>query len=193
MPLRVIVLVLVRLECVYLVVYGLGLFLQAMLGTVRRGAFEGSVGFGMPIVTLVVAFVLWQVGPGFARFILGTDDAPVSMGGLSLEDLYRFAFVFLGLYFALSSLAPALTWAHYTFSVAASTPSRNLEQERSLYSLFIPLITLGAGVACMLKGRLWTRKLLAWDAKTGQTGDAPQGSAAEPPAGSGASAGPLPP
>ncbi len=189
MPLKAIVLILVRAECVYLFIHGLGLFLQAMVGTVGYGANERSVGFGMPIVTLVAAFVLWQVAPHVARLILGPHDAPVEIGGLGLEDLYRFAFVFLGLYFALSSLAQVLTWAHYTFSVAATTPSGNLEQRRSLYYLFDPLITLGAGVTCMLKGRLWTRKLLEWEEKT-EPSAAPNGGPAPPSGSSGVAGGP---
>jgi hypothetical protein len=189
MPLKVIVLILVRAECVFLFVQGLGLFLHAMGGTVGYRVSESSGHFGMPIAVLVAAFILWYAAPHVARLILGPHDTSVPISGLSLEDLYRFAFVFLGLYFALSSLAPVLTWAHYTFSVAATVPSGSLEERRSLYRLFDPLITMGVGIACVMKGRQWTRRLLDREEQT-ERGAAPNGGLSTPASNSGVGEGP---
>jgi len=81
------------------------------------------------------------------------------MTGLGLEDLYCFAFVSLGLYFVLRSLAPMLTWAHYTFLLAVRSYGATFEHSQSLYDLMQPTITVAAGLVCIFKGPRWASKL----------------------------------
>jgi len=139
----------------------------------------------IPIFAVVLAVAFWQLAPWLARVLLGQRDASVSLAGLCLEDLYRFAFVFLGLYFALSSLAPTITWAHYNFLVAAKSVAPYVGERRSLYYLLEPAITFAAGLTCMLKGSLWASKLAQRD-KTVAPGTTPKVDAAgAPPASAG--------
>ena len=79
-----------------------------------------------------------------------------------------FAVLFL-LYFALSSLAPTLTWAHYTFGLAASSAAGNPDERRSWYQLLDPAITLAAGLACVFKGSHWAGRSVQRDRNGGSS------------------------
>ena len=58
------------------------------------------------VLLLIVAAGLWILTPAIARFVSRGVDTSVSIGSLSRSDLYSFAFVFLGLFFILSSFGP---------------------------------------------------------------------------------------
>lgn len=161
--LSVMVLVFLRMQCLVLLIYGFRLFLESLIWSSNTGGTRNPKSIAIVIFTSVLAVAFWQLSPWLARLLLGKRDVSVPITGLTLRDLYCFAFVLLGLYFALSSLAPALTWAHYTFVVAAQSAGPNLEERRSLYSLLQPAITFAAGLICILKGPMWARKLLQKD------------------------------
>lgn len=159
MPLSAIVLVVLRLFCLsWLIedlnglaytfeVYRLDLpFTQQLLPYL----------FIMPLIVIG-----WIIAPALSRLVIGKHDAAVPISGLSLGDLYAFAFVFRGLYFALSSVADSLNWFHYFLRANSGTPLLPSEQMPSYYSLSRPLITLIAGLVCLFPGRRWARKLAA--------------------------------
>jgi hypothetical protein len=187
-----ILLVVVRMQCLMLLVQSAHLFLRTSSRTIGSGAVERSSRLSFPILALIAALALWFAAPGFTRLLLGNRQVSGRIANVSLEKLYRFAFLFVGLYFAVSSLAPTLTWAYYTFSLAASSAGAGRDQQRSLYQLFDPAITLAIGLACIFNGSRWATSLIQRDNRTEQDGAAnrsqPVGSETNPtspPAGSG--------
>ena len=178
MPLRLIIIVVVRVQCLLLPFDGLRLFVQSRLEEGAYGLAHTSAA-AIVLVACVLAVAGWQLAPWLARLILGERDADVTLAGICLEDLYRFAFVFLGLYLALDSVAPTLTWAHYTFSVAATSVGRTAEQGRALYGLLHPAISVALGLVCVFKGPRWATRLAAKDKGT-EPGAAPNGGPATP-------------
>jgi len=110
------------------------------------------------LLVILLAVVAWFIAPLLSRLIPGRQDASIPVSGLSLRDMYSFAFVFLGLYFALSSLADVLNWLHYAFLVAAAHDF-DPERKKSLYGLSRPIITFVAGLICLFSGRRWASKL----------------------------------
>jgi hypothetical protein len=111
------------------------------------------------IAALLAAIISWFIAPPLSRLIAGKYNAPVEVSGLSLLDLYSFGFVFLGLYFVLSSLADVLNWLYYSLVIAASHGDFDPERKKSLYGLLKPLITMAAGFVCLISGRRWAKKL----------------------------------
>lgn len=158
-----IVLIIMRLFSVQWLVQGLGMlamgFVEISQMNESRGGWFAAARFIPSLGVLLCSVIAWIAAPFLARFIARKYDAPVAVSGLSLQDLYSFAFVFLGLYFVLSSLADVLNWLHYALAVAASRGDFDPERNKSLYGLSRPLITLVAGCVCLVSGRRWARKL----------------------------------
>jgi hypothetical protein len=188
MTLNLLIVILLRMQCLALPLYGVHLMVEERLQAMGNPEAHSGLGFVIPILTCVLAVAFWRISPWLASFILGHRDSVVALTGLRLEDLYRFAFVFLGLYFALSSLAPTLTWAHYTLAQAATSAGRTVVEQRSPYGLLSPAITLAAALACIFKGPEWARKLAQKEKST--EGAAPNGGPATPVGNSGVTEGP---
>ena len=94
-----------------------------------------------------------------ARLVTRHHDGEVAIGALSRVDLYSFAFVFLGLYFILISIAPSLNWLHYFLKTSAI--GSQSEARGSFYDLASQLVTLAAGVLTLFPARRWARRLFA--------------------------------
>ncbi|HTJ00036.1 MAG TPA: hypothetical protein VL527_14235 [Dongiaceae bacterium] len=160
-----IVLIVLRLFSISWLVQGLSMLAGAAFGfSPLRGRDVGPevfLAFLPALVMLLCATVMWFAASAIARMVAGKADAPVAVAGLTLTDLYAFAFVFLGLYFVLHSLADVLNWLHYAFLVAVAHDDFDPERKRSLYGLSRPLITMVAGLVCLFSGRKWARKLSA--------------------------------
>lgn len=160
MPLSGIVTVVLRLFAIQMV----GQSLQTALFLAATAAKEGShppqywLVFLVPVALLVFALLEWWLAPVIARFVTRNHDREVAVGTLSRLDLYSFAFVFLGLYFILVSIAPALNWLHYFLRTSAV--GSQSESQSSFYSLAAHLVTLTAGVLTLLPARRWARRLL---------------------------------
>jgi hypothetical protein len=147
--------------------------LPLLLSTAISPAFRGpdlAVGLlpytpGLLLLTLAAA--LWFVARPIARIVTHSGDASVSMSGLSRSDLYSFAFVFLGLFFILSSFADVVNWIHY-FTVSRDVPTRD-PRVQNFYDLTRPCITVALGAISLLGAPRWTKKLLARDQTTQAT------------------------
>ena len=118
------------------------------------------------VLLLILGLFLWVLAPAMARFVGCGFDATVSVGSLSRGDLYSFAFVFLGLFFILSSFADVINWIHY-FTVSRDAPTRD-PRIQSFYELTRPCLTFAAGLVCLLGAPRWTKKLVARDQKDQQ-------------------------
>jgi hypothetical protein len=164
MPLRSIVLVVLRYFSV-LWFFGAAIFLVAkLLGD--GPPIASTITIFLAVALIVGSYVLWILSPRLSGLIVGTYDAPVNVGSLSREDLYAFAFVFLGLYFILSSAAQVANWLYF-FIQAEAAPTIPIAQSlSSLYGFTQPLLTLIAGLLCLFPGRRWARKLALKDKET---------------------------
>jgi hypothetical protein len=114
------------------------------------------------VLLLIFAPGLWILTPAIARLVSRGVDTSVSIGSLSRSDLYSFAFVFLGLFFILSSFADVINWIHYFATVSREDP-RHDPRVQDLYQLTRPCLTLGFGLVLLLGAPRWTRKLVAYD------------------------------
>jgi hypothetical protein len=161
MPLSNIVTVVLRLFAIQIVGQSINMALSFAAGAVKDRYHPPHywLAFLAPVAGLVFALLEWCLAPVIARWVTRNHDAEVSVGTLSRLDLYSFAFVFLGLYFILTSVAPALNWLHYYLGV--STVGSQSESQSSFYTLASYLVTLTAGLLALLPARRWARKLLA--------------------------------
>ena len=119
-----------------------------------------------PVFILTLSIGVWLCSPGISKLVTRNNDRIANISGLTLEDLYSFAFLFLGLYFVLTSFAASINWVHYFLSVNGQTTGRMPPEDRqNLYTLSQHLVTLIAGLACMLPSRRWAQKLIRMQEK----------------------------
>src|SRR2546421_10240109 len=135
MPLSSIVVIVIRLFALKWVLTAIPLFLSAVATPLPH---DGSVAgvltpYVVPLLLLILAAVLWIFAHATARLVSRGVDSAVSIGSLSRADLYCFAFVFLGLFFILSSFADVINWIHY-FTVSREDPTRD-PHIKNLYQL----------------------------------------------------------
>ncbi len=137
--------------------------------------------FLVPVALLLFALLEWWLAPVIARLVTRNHDGEVAIGTLSRMDLYSFAFVFLGLYFILTSVAPALNWLHYFLRTSAV--GSQSESQSSFYELAAHLVTLAAGLLTLLPARRWARRLLAQErrdeATSALSGESSEGASRE--------------
>ena len=111
-------------------------------------------------VVAVLAYWLWVLSPWIARRITRGQDSALDCGNLTLRDLYSFAFLLVGLYFAVDSFGPTLTWLHYALRHSSSDAPLSQQQQANFYTLFKYLIKLLLGLALVFKGRNLSDRLL---------------------------------
>jgi hypothetical protein len=125
MPLSSIIVIVARLFALNWLLHALALIASALStpSLQERTVFSILMGSTPGVVLLLLGVFLWSVAPAVARFVARGVDTTVSVGSLSRRDLYSFAFVFLGLFFILSSFADVINWIHY-FTVSRDAPTR---------------------------------------------------------------------
>jgi hypothetical protein len=169
MALSGIVVIVLRLFALNWLATALPLLLSTAISPALRGPDLGAglLPYTPGLLLLILAVALWFVARPIARIVTHTVDASVSMSGLSRSDLYSFAFVFLGLFFILSSFADVVNWIHY-FTVSRDVPTRD-PRVQNFYDLTRPCITVALGAISLVGAPRWTKKLLARDQKTQAT------------------------
>ncbi|MGI9089033.1 MAG: hypothetical protein ACR2HH_15035 [Chthoniobacterales bacterium] len=159
MPLNNIVTIVLRLSSLSWLVQGItGLAAMAA----ARAASSPSLSYWSyagPGCFLLAAVVAWLVAPALSRLATPSSEFTLNVGALTRYDLSSFAFVFLGLYFILSSVGNAINWLHYFIFFAATAPAADSQQRVSFYRLTQPLITLIAGGVCVAFASRLARKL----------------------------------
>lgn len=165
MPLSSIVVIVIRLFALNWLVSAVPLLLTAAMTPLphQRDLSAGLIPYAPAVLLLVLAAVLWILARAIARFVSRGVDTSVSMASLSPSDLYTFAFVFLGLFFMLSSFADAINWIHYFATVSRQDPTRD---PHYLYQFTRPCLTFVAGSISLLGARRWAKKLVAYDDAT---------------------------
>jgi hypothetical protein len=108
------------------------------------------------VLFVAVAVGTWLLAPALARLVTPRPDSTVSVGGLTRYDLYCFAFVFLGLYFFLSSVGNTINWLHAYAFLASNAPQ---VPRNSFYELTRALITCVAGGVCIVFASRLAKKL----------------------------------
>jgi len=158
-----IVLIVLRLFTLQWIMQGIVMILSVTSATVEsRDIRILSAAYFPAILLLALCVWLWLSAPWLSKQIVGKQDAVANISGLSLEDIYAFAFLFLGLYFVLTSFAASLNWIYYSLSVGGGTTGNLPPQtKKSFYDLAQHLVTLIAGFTAMLPSRRWAQKLIA--------------------------------
>jgi hypothetical protein len=165
MPLSSIVIIVIRLFALNWCLHAVSLTLAATALSHQRSLSVLLFGYGPGVFLLLLAIVLWVLARAVARFVSRGVDTIVNVGRLSRSDLYSFAFVFLGLFFVLSSVGDVINWMHYFATGASVDPLRNTRVQ-SLYQLTRPFLTFAAGLVSLLGAPHWTRKLVNREQKS---------------------------
>ena len=115
----------------------------------------------------VITYWLWRLAPYLARRVTSRQDPTIEVCHLNLLDIYSFAFLFLGLYFALDALPPSLTWFHFT--IMQNAPGANLaaQQQGNFYTLFKYVAKCLLGFSLIFNGRKFAIKLIQFQTKNG--------------------------
>src|SRR5437762_1861745 len=105
MPLSSIVVIVSRLFALNWLLTAIPLLLSAAATRLPHERHVATVlmVYAPAVLLFILAAVLWILAGVIARFVSRGVDSPLSIGTLSRSDLYSFAFVFLGLFFILSS------------------------------------------------------------------------------------------
>ena len=166
MPLSSIVVIVIRLFALNWLLTAVPLLLSAATTPLPHERHLSAVlmPYAPAVLLLIFAAGLWILTPAIARFVSRGVDTSVSIGSLSRSDLYSFAFVFLGLFFILSSFADVINWIHYFATVSREDP-RHDPRVQNLYQLTRPCLTLALGLVSLLGAPRWTKKLVAYDQK----------------------------
>jgi hypothetical protein len=157
MLLSAIALLVVRLYCLLWLLQGIAM-LVAEIDDNMSGSFI-LLRFLPSVVTFVFSVVTWLIAPWLARFISRPRDTVVAVPGLSREDLFAGIFVLLGLYFVLGSLGDCLNGFHYFLWANGGNLPLGSAQPASYYVLSRSVITLIAGLACIVYNRRFAGKL----------------------------------
>lgn len=158
MPLSCIVVVVLRLFAIQTLLKGIDLALRTTASLPRGPSLTDAHSIYVAAAALVVFAVLeWLLAPAIGRLTTRGYDAYLSLSGLTRIDLYSFGFVFLGLYFVLSSIGSSMTWVHYFLVVSAT--GGDSASDRSFYDLAAPLIELIGGFFALIFARTWARRL----------------------------------
>ena len=116
----------------------------------------------VPLIGIIVLSLLWYFAPTIAWIASSGADAHVEMPSLNRYDLYSFAFVFLGLYFVLASIADVINWLHF-FATLNHESARPNPRVQNLYQLTRPLVTLTAGLISLFGASHWAKKLIRYE------------------------------
>ncbi|MCE9592270.1 MAG: hypothetical protein K8S99_17325 [Planctomycetes bacterium] len=102
--LRQIATILIRVFTIQFAFYTFSYFLETAL--LYRG--EGSHWAALALMGVWV-IAMWGFSPLIARCITFNQDAAFEASVLTLRDLYRFAFLLVGLYYAIAPVGPLVT------------------------------------------------------------------------------------
>ena len=110
---------------------------------------------------LLMAPALWFTAHWLAKSIVREFDSTVQFQ-MTFENAVAFAFVFLGLYFFLTSIGGAVMQFVNLLSVASQHPpatSLDTVEHRAVIDFCRPALTCIFGLASLLGSRAWSRKI----------------------------------
>jgi hypothetical protein len=122
------------------------------------------------IILLVMGLLgglMWFFSPAIARLVVRNQESSAIIGSLTLADLYSAIFLIVGLYFAVDSLGPTLTWFHYSLLQAGHTEAAlTAQQQGNFYTLFKYLTKLLIGLWLVFNGRKLAGRLIRYQEKS---------------------------
>jgi hypothetical protein len=113
-------------------------------------------------ILLVFAIIGWTASPTISKIVTPKKDYAAHLGGLSRRDLYSFSFVFLGLYFTLTSFSATIISAY--FAIFSSQLVHKPIDASSMRDLFRHAVTFIVGFFVLVSADRWARLLLAKEA-----------------------------
>jgi hypothetical protein len=179
MPLNSIVVICLRIFALNWLIIGLIQLVSIFPGARHFGGSPIDYSLlSVALVPLVGSLLTWMWSRTIARMVTPRPDSEVHLGGLTLQDLYSFAFTFLGLYFVLSAIPSLINWLHFTLMQARNEPG-SAEDRRYFYDLSHHILTLVAGGACLILAPRFAKKLARAHGKEGPAVQ-PQNAPTEP-------------
>ena len=173
MPLKTLIVIALRLYAIYWLVDSLS---QILIYFPTFFAFmsQGSPGVGMqgiyaliliPLGMLAFAAILWFLSSRLSSPVTKGHDTQFTFTLLTREDIYRFAFVFLGVFFALSSIFSMVQTGYQIFAYDYPQPDSNPEKGRYLSPFLGHAFTMIVGFVCVFGAGNWTKKLIRLENK----------------------------
>jgi hypothetical protein len=167
MPLKALIVVVLRMYTIYLIVEGISQialvlpFYWKITGQIDNP--DQSLIF--PVVLsaigyLLVAAILWfcsfRVGSAVTRRL----DTDISLTQITREDLYAFGFVFLGTWFVLSSTFSVVQSVYNFARLDFSLPEGSERKGYYLAPMLGYLLKITFAFFCVFKAKLWAQKLV---------------------------------
>jgi hypothetical protein len=169
MPLKTLVVIAIRLYAIYWFVQSLADLLMRIstIGVflTRDGEMLSLIYLLIPLVMISIAVFLWIIASWLSSRVTKGRDTQLEFTVLTGEVLYSFAFVFLGLYFALASISAFMQRAYQFFAIGTALEEGNPQKSEFLLQLAGPTLTLLTGLLCVLFAGGLARKLIRWDNK----------------------------
>jgi hypothetical protein len=109
---------------------------------------------------IVLGVILWLATLPFASLVIKGHDVSIDAITLKKEDLYNFAFVFLGVYFVLAYISSTVENGYKFFLYDFNSAPDSGQKGRFLVPFAADIVTLVFGFAAALGAPRWTRKLL---------------------------------
>jgi hypothetical protein len=169
MPLKTLVVIALRLYTIYWLVQGIAqcvVLIPVFMGFASHGISPPDYVYFVSLLWIFfVAGVLWFSAFRLSSQVTKGHDTELVFTSLTKGDLYRFAFVFLGVFFALSSIFSVLQTGYQFFAFDFPQPANNPEKGRYLWPFLGHAFTMIAGFACVFGARKWTNKLIRLENK----------------------------
>src|SRR5277367_4857040 len=137
MPLKILIVIALRLYTIYWLIEGISQFvvlIPVFMGLDSRGInMPVYFYFLPPIGMLFIAGILWVSAFRLSSQVTKGHDTQLTFVSLTKEDLYHFAFIFLGVFFALSSIFSVLQTGYQFFAYEYPLSDSNPEKGRYLW------------------------------------------------------------
>jgi len=162
MTARTVVMVVLRLFALYWAITAVPTFFFQTAWNVRQGL-DMLFLSGLTLVILLGLTVgCWFVAPAIARWITRRDDLVVQISGLTLEDLFAFGFIFVGLWFVLGAIGRCVWYLYFYWLFVAAPPAQQQYLTAPDSDWIIYLVQLLVAGIVLFNARKWAGKLLRW-------------------------------
>ena len=159
MPLASIVVIVLRLYCVNLFVRG------ATLGIEIATYPQVLAYYLLPAAYVVIALVIWLLAPFLARMVTRGYNQQLEIGSLSNQDLYVFAFVFLGLATMLASVGALFGDLYFYIDTVSKTQEADPLRKAQFHRMVQHAIPFACGAIALVFSNRWAAKILALHSK----------------------------
>ena len=168
MPLKTLIVIALRLYTIYWLVEGVAALLVAapFLFSMKAQA-PGPIYpyFFAPMGMLLAAGILWISAFRLSSKVTDGHETQLAFAALTRRDLYCFAFVFLGLFFGLSSIYSCVVAGYKFFTFDVPQPDGSPERGRYLWPFAGYAFTMIAGFTCVFGAEKLATKLIRQENK----------------------------